>query len=68
MIIAALLGLVQSMDPSKVEELTVYHVNQATFGVAPVNMDTGLFPIVVVCPNLTDILSQAMPAAICTSV
>jgi hypothetical protein len=36
-----LIGVVAAIDPSKSEKVVVYHVNQATFGAAPVNMDTG---------------------------
>jgi hypothetical protein len=45
--VALFLGLVEligpcfAVRPSHAKELTVFHVNQATFGEAPVNMNTG---------------------------
>ena len=39
--LACQLGTVVAIDPAHAVNITVYHVNQATFGAAPVNMDTG---------------------------
>jgi len=35
------LSVVQSIDPSNLKNITIYHVNEAKFGPIPINMDTG---------------------------
>jgi hypothetical protein len=40
-LLLSLLGPASAIDPAYAVNITVYHVNQATFGAAPVNMDTG---------------------------
>jgi hypothetical protein len=39
--LSALCGTVRAIDPAHAANITVYHVNQNTYGAAPVNMNTG---------------------------
>ena len=40
-VLLSLSTVAQSLDPSHLKNITVYHVNEAKFGPVPINMDTG---------------------------